>query len=70
MSCFCVQSMLENTGLGKKDAGNITGTNADLRKLSMKESARILKNYGATETEIKGATDRLQCPWRSLKSVG
>jgi hypothetical protein len=50
-----LQSMLEGIGVQKKDAGNITGTNADLRKLSMKESMRILKGYGATEEEVKGA---------------
>ena len=49
-----MQSLLEGTALQKKDAGQITGTNADLRKLSMKESMRILKGYGVTESEIKG----------------
>ena len=49
-----MQSLLEGTALQKKDAGQITGTNADLRKLSMKESMRILRGYGVTESEIKG----------------
>lgn len=49
-----MQSLLEGTSLQKKDAGQITGTNADLRKLSMKESMRILRGYGVTESEIKG----------------
>ena len=50
-----LQSVLEGIDVQKRDAGNITGTNADLRKLSMKESMRILKGYGATEEEVKGA---------------
>ena len=50
-----LQSMLEGASTRKKDAGQITGTSADLRKLSMKESQRILKEYGVTESEIKGA---------------
>ena len=49
-----MQSMLEGSSSHKKDAGQITGTNSDLRKLSMKESQRILRDYGVTESEIKG----------------
>lgn len=54
MQIVYLQSLLEGSASQKKDAGQITGTSADLRKLSMKESHRILKNYGVTETEIKG----------------
>ncbi len=49
-----MQSMLEGLSSHKKDAGQITGTNSDLRKLSMKASQRILTDYGVTESEIKG----------------
>lgn len=49
-----MQSMLEGLSSHKKDAGQITGTNSDLRKLSMKASQRILTEYGVTETEING----------------
>ena len=49
-----LQSMLEGLSSHKKDAGQITGTNSDLRKLSMKASQRILTDYGVTESEIKG----------------
>ena len=51
---MCMQSMLEGLSSHKKDTGQITGTNSDLRKLSMKASQRILTDYGVTESEIKG----------------
>ena len=39
----------------KRDAGQITGTNADLRRLSMQKSQEVLLSLGVKEDEIKGA---------------
>ena len=64
-----MQSLLEGTAMQKKDAGQITGTNADLRKLSMKESMRILRGYGVTESEIKGHRLSYARPYRSWLQV-
>lgn len=39
----------------KREVGQITGTNADLRRLSMAKSREILLSLNATEDDIKGA---------------
>lgn len=39
----------------KREVGQITGTNSDLRRLSMEKSREILLSLGITDGEIKGA---------------
>ena len=39
----------------KREVGQITGTNSDLRRLSMAKSREILLSLGMTDDEIKGA---------------
>lgn len=52
--CACSQAVVEQ-GIGpKRDAGQITGTNADLRRLSMVESRKILLKWGVKDEEIQG----------------
>lgn len=41
--------------------GNITGTNKDLRRLSMVESKNLLLKLGLSEDDIKGVADSQLC---------
>lgn len=49
------QAVAEGPAVPKRDAGQITGTNADLRRLSMQKSQEVLLSLGVKEDEIKGA---------------
>lgn len=55
-SLLCNQAASDTGPVPKREVGQITGTNADLRRLSMAKSREILLSLGATEDEIKGAT--------------
>lgn len=48
------------------DLGSITGSEADLRKLSTKEAARILLDFGVAAHVVETVTDR----WVGVGTVG
>lgn len=54
---LCVLQAAADSGpVPKREVGQITGTNSDLRRLSMEKSREILISLGITDDEIKGAS--------------
>lgn len=55
MLALTAQAGADGGVAAKRDAGQITGTNNDLRRLSMVKSREVLLSLGVTDDEIKGA---------------
>lgn len=52
---YVLQAAADAGPVPKREVGQITGTNSDLRRLSMEKSREILLSLGITDEEIKGA---------------
>ena len=46
---------MQQASIPKHAAGSITGTTADLRRLSMPKARQILLDFGVSDAEIEGA---------------